>query len=119
MEPRKGDLAIFEIDDRKMTGKVLIVNEHDSTCDLEAIDGQNEKNRVKHLPKAEMTLVGYLWSADGAIELCRKERGECYYCGMPLTGECIILTSLRDGEVYHLHEGCSEESTEPYPTPKP
>jgi hypothetical protein len=74
MEPRKGDIATFEIDDRKMTGKVLIVNEHDATCDLEAIDGQNEKYLVKHLPNAEMELVGYFWSADGTMELCRKER---------------------------------------------
>lgn len=111
MEPRKGDIATFEIDDRKMTGKVLIVNEHDATCDLEAIDGQNEKYLVKHLPNAEM-------------ELCRKERGEikegeCYHCGMPLTGDCVILTSLRDGEVYHLHEGCSQEATEHTLTLKP
>ena len=56
MEPRKGDLAIFEIDDRKMTGKVLIVNEHDSTCDLEAIDGQNEKNRVNIYRKPKRRL---------------------------------------------------------------
>lgn len=46
-----------------------------------------------------------------------NREGTCYHCGLPLSGDCITLTTLQGQEEYHLHPGCCRNVVTPLKNP--
>ena len=115
-----GDQIEFGTNGKVYTGTIYIINDHDISYDVwSTLDG--EEILVKHLPKSVIrtdNLVNYQWSANGEVEVCRKDtdwikEGICHHYGQPLSGNCIRLINIQNQDVYHLHRECCQNSVSP------